>query len=130
MSFIVHIKPTLILGRYFPHEYIVLSSAKLQISDFSTKKKISLMNILNKNNLILSHVISLGKFQTICYAVEPLYSGHPIWRTPCYSGQIFLELAESRSNSHIWCIADTIFRNRVIICLEIYLSIAERLILG
>ena len=47
MFFIVHLKSSLILGRSFPHEYIVLSSAKLQISDFSMKKKISLMNILN-----------------------------------------------------------------------------------
>ena len=44
MFFIVHIKSSLILGRSFPHEYTVLSSAKLQISDFSTKKKISLMS--------------------------------------------------------------------------------------
>ena len=49
MFFIVHIKPFLILGRSFPHEYAVLSSAKLQISDFSTKKKISFMNILNNS---------------------------------------------------------------------------------
>ena len=49
MFFIVHIKSSLILGRSFPHEYTVLSSAKLQISDFSTKKKISLMNILNNS---------------------------------------------------------------------------------
>ena len=35
----VHIKSSLILGRSFPHEYTVLSSARLQISDFSTKKK-------------------------------------------------------------------------------------------
>ena len=33
--------------KIFPHEYIVLSSAKLKISDFSTERKISLMNILN-----------------------------------------------------------------------------------
>ena len=31
----VHIKSSLILGRSFPHEYI----AKLQISDFSTKRE-------------------------------------------------------------------------------------------
>ena len=49
MLFIVHIKSSLILGRCFPHEYIVLSSAKLQISNLSMKKKISLMNILNKS---------------------------------------------------------------------------------
>ena len=45
----MHIKSSLILGRYSPHEYIVLSSAKLQISDFSRKKKISLMNIFNNH---------------------------------------------------------------------------------
>ena len=45
----VHIKSSLILARSFPHEYTVLSSAKLQISDFYTKKKISLMNILNNS---------------------------------------------------------------------------------
>ena len=43
----VHIKSSLILARSFPHEYTVLSSTKLQIFDFSAKKKISLMNILN-----------------------------------------------------------------------------------
>ena len=51
MFFVVHIKSSLVLGRSFPHEYIVLSSAKLQISDFSTKNKISLMNILNNRGL-------------------------------------------------------------------------------
>ena len=49
MFFIVHIKSSLILGRSFPHEYIVLSSAKLQVSHFSTKNKISLMIMLNYN---------------------------------------------------------------------------------
>ena len=49
MFFILHIKYSLILGKSFPHVYIVLSSAKLQISDFSTKNKISLINILNNN---------------------------------------------------------------------------------
>ena len=38
--FIVHIKSSLILGRSFPHAYIVLPSAK---------KKILLMNLLNKS---------------------------------------------------------------------------------
>ena len=33
----------------FPHEYTVLSSAKLQISYSSTENRISLMNILNNN---------------------------------------------------------------------------------
>ena len=49
MFFIVHIKSSLILGRPFRHEYIVVSSAKLRISIFSAKTKISLMNILNNN---------------------------------------------------------------------------------
>ena len=49
MFFIVHIRSSLVLARSFPHEYTVLSSAKLQISDFSTKKKISLINILNNS---------------------------------------------------------------------------------
>ena len=49
MFLTVHIKSSLILGRSSPHGYIVLSSAKLQGSDFSTKNKISLMNILNNN---------------------------------------------------------------------------------
>ena len=38
MFFIVHIKPFLILQRPFPHEYIMLSPAKLQIAAFSTRK--------------------------------------------------------------------------------------------
>ena len=45
----VHIKLSLILARSSPYEYTVLSSAKLQISDFPTKKKISLINILNNS---------------------------------------------------------------------------------
>ena len=49
MFFIVHIRFSLILGRSFPFEYAVLSSTKLQISDSSTKKKISLMNILHNS---------------------------------------------------------------------------------
>ena len=49
MFFIAHIKSYLILGRSFPHKYTALSSAKLQISEFSTKKKISLMNTLNSS---------------------------------------------------------------------------------
>ena len=47
----VHTRSSLILARSFPHEYTVFSSAKLQISDFSTKKEISLMNILNNSGL-------------------------------------------------------------------------------
>ena len=39
MFFIVHMKSSLISGRFFPHDKIVLSSAKLQISNFSTKKE-------------------------------------------------------------------------------------------
>ena len=42
-------KSFLILGRSIPHEYVVLSSATLQISDFCTRKKTSLMNILNNS---------------------------------------------------------------------------------
>ena len=34
----VHIKSSLLLGRAFPHEYIVLSSAKLQIWFFNEKE--------------------------------------------------------------------------------------------
>ena len=49
MLLIVHTKFFLVLGRSFLHEYILLSSAKLQISDFSAKNKISLMNMLNNN---------------------------------------------------------------------------------
>ena len=51
MFFVVHIKSSLILKSCFPHEYIVLSSAKLQIFDFSTKNKKSLMNILNNSGI-------------------------------------------------------------------------------
>ena len=49
MFIIVHVKSSLILRRSFPQEYSVSSSAKLQISQFSTKNKISLMNILNNS---------------------------------------------------------------------------------
>ena len=49
MFFIVHIKSCLVLARSFPHEYTVLLSAKLQLSNFSRKKKISLMKIVNNN---------------------------------------------------------------------------------
>ena len=50
MFLVVHIISFLVvIGRFFPREYIIPSSAKLQISDFSTKKKISLMNILNNS---------------------------------------------------------------------------------
>ena len=48
MFYIVHIKFFLFFS-FFPHEYIVLSLVKLLISDFSTKKKISLMNIFNNS---------------------------------------------------------------------------------
>ena len=44
MLFIVHIRSSFILARSFPHEHTVL-----QIPDFSTKKKISLLNILNNS---------------------------------------------------------------------------------
>ena len=49
MVFIEHMKFSFILRRSFPHENIELSSAKLQISDFTTKKKILLMHVLNNN---------------------------------------------------------------------------------
>ena len=62
MFFIGHIKSSLILGRSFPHERIVLSLVKLKISDFSTKKKMSAMNILEKAGLILSLAVSVGKY--------------------------------------------------------------------
>ena len=39
----------LIRSRRIPHEYRVLSSANSQTSDFSTIKKISLINMLNNN---------------------------------------------------------------------------------
>ena len=51
MFFIVHIKSSLKSGRFFLHDYTVLSSAKFQISDFSTKTKVSSMNILNNSGL-------------------------------------------------------------------------------
>ena len=43
MFFIVHFKSSLILERSFPHEYIIFSLVKLQISDFPTK------NIVNED---------------------------------------------------------------------------------
>ena len=49
MFFIVHIRSSLILARSFSHEYTVLSSAKLQISDFPTKKEIPLIKILDNS---------------------------------------------------------------------------------
>ena len=49
MFLIVRIKSSLILGRSLPHGHTVLPLAKLHISEFSTKKKISLMNILNNS---------------------------------------------------------------------------------
>ena len=51
MFFKVHIKSYLVLRRSFPHEYIVLPSGKLQISDFSTKNKMSLMINLKNSGL-------------------------------------------------------------------------------
>ena len=45
--FMEYIKSSLILGRSFPHEYVV--SVKLQISDFSTQNIILLINILSNN---------------------------------------------------------------------------------
>ena len=45
--FMEYIKSSLILGRSFPHEYIV--SVKSQISDFSAQNIISLINVLSNN---------------------------------------------------------------------------------
>ena len=45
--FMEYIKSSLILGRSFPHEYVV--SVKSQISDFSTQNIILLINILSNN---------------------------------------------------------------------------------
>ena len=36
-------------NKFLSHEYRVLSSAKLHISDFSLRKNISFMNILNSS---------------------------------------------------------------------------------
>ena len=47
LFFMKYIKSSLILGRSFPHEYIVL--VKSQTSDFSTQNIISLINILSNN---------------------------------------------------------------------------------
>ena len=49
MFFIVHVKSSLVSGRSFPTEYVVLSLSKLQISDYSTKKRIPLMDIWNNS---------------------------------------------------------------------------------
>ena len=77
MFFIVHIRFSLILARPFPHEYTVLSSAKLQISNFSRKKKISLINILNNSGLniepwgiprqILDHLLYEEPTLVLCF---------------------------------------------------------------
>ena len=45
--FMEYVKSSLILGRSFPHEYVV--SVKSQISDFSTQNIILLINILSNN---------------------------------------------------------------------------------
>ena len=45
--FMEYIKSSLILGRSFPHEYVI--SVKSQISDFSTQNMILLINILSNN---------------------------------------------------------------------------------
>ena len=69
----VHIKSSLILARSFPHEYTVLSSAKLQSSDFSTKKKISLMNILNNCGPNIEH-----------WGIPRQISDHSLYEEPTY----------------------------------------------
>ena len=70
MFFIVHIKFSLILGRSFPHEYMVLPSEKLKISNFSTKNKISLMNIFNNSGL---NIEPCGITRQICYMKNLFY---------------------------------------------------------
>ena len=47
--FISNVRFSLMRNKFLSHEYRVLSSAKLHISDFSIKKNISFMNILNSS---------------------------------------------------------------------------------
>ena len=47
--FVSKIRFSLISANVYPHEYKVLSSAKLQISDCSLIMNVSLTNILNKS---------------------------------------------------------------------------------
>ena len=41
-----------------------------------------------------------ARMEVVGCTVKPNYSGHIIWWTPCNSGHIFVEPAESQSNSH------------------------------
>ena len=47
--FMSNVRFSLMRNKFLSHEYRVLSSAKLHISDFSIKKNISFMNILNSS---------------------------------------------------------------------------------
>ena len=77
MCFIAHIKFSVILGSSFLHEYIVLLSVKLQISNFSPKKKILLMIISNNSGpdiepcgipqKISSYLLHKGPTSVLCY---------------------------------------------------------------
>ena len=75
MFFIVHIKSSLILGTFSPHEYIVLSSAKLQVSDFSTKMKMPLMNILNNSGDNMERCSNPQKISDYLLHEEPISKG-------------------------------------------------------
>ena len=75
MFFIVHIKSSLILGTFSPHEYIVLSSAKLQVSDFSTKMKMPLMNILNNGGDNMERCSNPQKISDYLLHEEPISKG-------------------------------------------------------
>ena len=77
-----------------------------------------------------------------CFTILIINTIKPLQQISRYSGQSFQKPAESRSIFHgtpfiKWTllfrahiIADTIFRNRVMICLEKYLTIAETLNFG
>ena len=64
-------------------QYIVLSSVKLEISDFSTKKKISLINILNNS----------GPNREPCGIAQEI-SDHLLYEKPTL-GLCFLKLRQS-----------------------------------
>lgn len=86
MSFIVYIKSFLILGRSFPYEYTVLSSAKLQIFDFSTKKKMPLMNILNNDGDNIERCSNPQKISDYLLHEEPISKGK--LKLPIYNSYI------------------------------------------
>ena len=75
MFFIVHIKSSLLLGTFSPHEYIVLSSAKLQVFDFSTKKEMPLMNILNNDRDNIERCSNPQKISDYLLHEEPISKG-------------------------------------------------------